>query len=163
MQTRDLFIVITFVALLAALYPGREPPIKEVASSATLWSVHGVRVEDTTDSLIQRFGEPVKDKAEGNVRFTILDTPGGEIRRTEFLDEGTAGVSGTILEREGVVVVNRGDSPLVVRERLGAPSLIRRPDDVVSYQYDGARVYFRDDEAFGVVIEGALSEELSGD
>lgn len=169
MGLRELLIVIAIVAVVVATnFPDREasnPGIAEPTHSATpvpdiqrtsAWSVHGVKVLDSTDSLIERFGAPLKDTTSDDVRFTILKTPSGEIRRTEFLADHTAGVSGTILEQNGEVIVSKGDTLGEVKKRLGEPILVRTPDDSVSYQYEGARIYFRDDIVFAVVIEGSI-------
>jgi hypothetical protein len=164
MGIRELLIVIAIVAVVVMATSGwaskETAPVPVATRSPTTpqtptWSVNGAKATDSTDSLIEKFGAPVKDTTDEDVRFTILKTPSGEIRRTEFLADRTAGVSGTILERDGEVVVAEGDTLDQVKERLGEPILIRNPDDTVSYQYDGARIYFRNDIVFGVVIEAA--------
>lgn len=172
MRKAELLVVIAVVALVS-LCLGRpsgtslptehsvsspaQTPIEVPTESASepIWTVHGLGVAESTDSLLKRLGEPVKDSLDSEIRSTTFSTSSGEVKRTEFLRDETAGLSGTILERNGTTVVSVGDTTQEVEQGLGKPMRTGQADDHVTYQYDGARVYFREGLVFGVVAEGA--------
>jgi len=72
-----------------------------------------------------------------------------------FLQDKTVGISGSVLRRDGELVVSPHDSAEAVRRRLGQPLRMETGKDFVAFQYSGARIYLRDGRVFGVVTEGA--------
>jgi hypothetical protein len=163
MRVKELVLVIAVIALAAGLFGGPpeqagvEPPKIRTASAqvekkaaSPEWTVHGVSPAEPYESLLKRFGEPLRDRTDDNSRFTVFSTPRGELRRGEYFDERTVSLSGTELELVGQGEIREGMKRSDL-EFLGEPMFSRKADDWVSYQYDGAEIYFRDGQVFGVV------------
>jgi hypothetical protein len=177
MRTREFFIVMAIVAVVVTLL-NREPAVEgtskkteETTSEQTasaekespIWTVNGISLSDSDKDIESKLGEPVSDDLQSDTRSTLWKEPDGtQIRRTIFLEEQTLGIMGTVLGRDGETVVSLGTTVSEMRTRLGEPTRVTQGDDHMAYQYEGARIYIRDDAAFGVVIEGSLFSDAKG-
>ena len=162
MRVKELVLVIAVIALAVHLFGGPPEQSKVEQAVATVspqveekvaklqWLVQGVSPAEPFEMLVTRFGEPLEDRTDDISRFSKFSTPQGELTRTEYFDERTVSLSGTELELVGQGEV-RGGMKKSDLEFLGEPMLSRKADDWVSYQYDGAEIYLRDGQVFGVV------------
>lgn len=165
MRVKELLLVLAVVALSVSLF-GRQseegaarpvvlptPESSNPELEVSRWTVHGVSPDDSFEFLSQRFGQPTRDESDETSRFTVFQTPQGELRRVEYFQEKTISLSGVEgeLSRQGQVKEGMTMEQLGF---LGKPTFTRSADDWVSHSYEGVEIYFRDGKVFGLVGYG---------
>ena len=154
-KNREVPIILAVVVVVSLLIPYLSK--KEAEKQSPRWSIEGVSPQSSLEENKELLGDPISDSLEDGIRRTVYSGTWGKVTRTEFIEEATVGISGKVLEKNGMAFMEEHFTHGKVIGMMGEPELIRNPDDdTASYQYDGVRIYLREQRVTSFVIEDSL-------